>query len=826
MNLKSAICAVSMLAVAGIAQAFPSYTVYPENVGTLNSTQMLSNIQFTFSGAYNIIIDEEARPFLQNEEGDDVLCINIRDFSAMQTGTVAFFFEASEIKTNGSWTIVVPEGTLTIDGEENPELTASWTLDDPDLGIGEYPQITLESITPAEGSKLRTWGGSLSAVYLTTSDDSAVNYIGWSLNDITDGEDQFVTQGSETRYDFNRYGHNNDNWTTGLFFSIGGESKLVEGHTYRLDLRLCGIGYNRETNQYPNPLQIEQSTELVTSVFYEGLTPPQQYAEAVYLSVSPDPATHIWDDADNSVFEITYSAPAKPTRFFYSLGEGRSADAGEWYVSEGETPTEDGLATKWSFKFFPEVVAAASGTLISNVVSMDNDGLYVRGNSDYDFDNIYYQMVWLCNAGAPSLVSVDPLDKAVVESLSSITISNGINGKAYPMTISNVTYDLPQILTKDGGVMRTLQNISYNDDGTQATWSFDPITENGAYVLMIPYQYFSFGAEADGFLSNSAYFEYYVENNGSDVGVVYDLMPATVSPENGSTIGVLGTVTLTFDNVTNIHMDGSGPSASLYKVIGGEDVFVEEADPFDNPDSDWFNPTIYDFFFSRIYDDGEYKIVIPEGMFFDNTYAESDGVSGSVNPEFVLSYIVDAVDAAEYNIEPVSIYPEDNAELEELSTVTLTFPETVFVYQDVSDFNASFSEAFLYRVNEEGEEMVQSVVPFDNPASDYMNPTIYDLNFATVAEKGIYKVVVPQGLFGTLDYLESKGHAGNASKEIIIYYVVDNTVGVDAILDGQKSVSIYDVNGVEVAKDADAAVAKALKSGIYVINGKKVIIRR
>ena len=517
MSLKSLLLAVSMTALPGLAQAFPDYSIYPSNEETLSSNQMLSNIQFTFSGAYSIEFSESALPFLQGEAGEEVICSSMRDFSAMQPGTVAFFFDETEIKNNGTWTLTVPAAALNVNGEDSPEISVSWTLEDSNLSIGEFPKITLESITPAEGSKIPVWGGSLSEVRVKTSDDSAVNYIGWSLVDISGDEEQFVAQGSENRYDYNRYGHNGDIWLNGLFFSVGGQAKLVEGHTYRLDLRFCGIGYDKATNQYPNPLQIEQSTELVTSVIYEGATPPQKYAEATYLSVSPDPATFVLADAYNSVFEITYSAPAKPIRFFYSKGEGYSADAGEWAASDPSELTSDGRATKWTFTFFPDVVAANTGTLISNVVSVGEDELYVRGNSDYDFDNIYYQMVWLCNAGAPALVPVSPELGATVETLSQITITNAIGKTAYPMTVSGVVYTYPQILNEDGEVVRTLDSLSFSDDGKQVTWSFEPISDNGAYVLEIPHQYFSFGAEAEGFNSNAAYFEYFVKNNGSSV---------------------------------------------------------------------------------------------------------------------------------------------------------------------------------------------------------------------------------------------------------------------------------------------------------------------
>ena len=64
-------------------------------------------------------------------------------------------------------------------------------------------------------------------------------------------------------------------------------------------------------------------------------------------------------------------------------------------------------------------------------------------------------------------------------------------------------------------------------------------------------------------------------------------------------------------------------------------------------------------------------------------------------------------------------------------------------------------------------------------------------------------------------------------------YASSNHFGVrlaaDATLDnivanaGGK-VDVYTINGVSVLRNADAAAVKALKKGLYIINGKKVVI--
>ena len=52
------------------------------------------------------------------------------------------------------------------------------------------------------------------------------------------------------------------------------------------------------------------------------------------------------------------------------------------------------------------------------------------------------------------------------------------------------------------------------------------------------------------------------------------------------------------------------------------------------------------------------------------------------------------------------------------------------------------------------------------------------------------------------------------------------TVGVNSVLTeiGTK-VTVYNLNGVRVLYNADRDALKALRKGIYVVNGKKVVIK-
>lgn len=50
--------------------------------------------------------------------------------------------------------------------------------------------------------------------------------------------------------------------------------------------------------------------------------------------------------------------------------------------------------------------------------------------------------------------------------------------------------------------------------------------------------------------------------------------------------------------------------------------------------------------------------------------------------------------------------------------------------------------------------------------------------------------------------------------------------GVDAVFAGEGKADVYGINGVVIARDADASVVKTLPAGIYIVNGKKMVIAK
>ncbi|MDE7413486.1 MAG: hypothetical protein K2N05_06830 [Muribaculaceae bacterium] len=648
MTFKSLLTTVMVAGASISAYAFPTITVsYPTPGATYNSAQYFDNITLGSTEEFSIVSDCKIKPYFENSEtGNMVACTKFEDMDFYGDLLHKLEFDSQDFKENGEWVLTLPSGCFK-DAAGNfneKDIEFQYVLADPNLGLGEYPQITLISSNPANGASLPYWGEYVGKVTFKTSDDAAVNYIDWFLWDITYGEDAssrvYIRQGNESRIDVNRtFGDDSDQWENGLFINVGGANeKLIEGHTYRLALKFCGIGYDPATNQYPTPQQQEASLELETYIDFKGQSKGTEYSPYVVESVMPDPEEYEIDNLEMGMFTVTYSGPVKPTTFVYSQGQGiGTASAGTF--EPASEPDAAGYATAWDFKFDESLLKGSTGTISVTIEAVDADGLPVKGNGGYSTDDFEYHMDWTCNLGADVLVSVDPANGETVKSLSSITITTEAKKE---MNLAYLTIERPFItkMGRAGEVSIDLGEPVFSEDGKQATWTFDPITISGTYSLIIPKNYFIIGSEMMTTYNNQTSFVYIVEGDEPPHGsVTEDLEPVKVSIEDNETIdGALDSIVLTFADVTYISFDPI-VAGSLYRENPdnkGDYLLVEEVEPVDN---DFFNPTEYTYTFTQpVTEPGDYKFSIPARAFFDGTYDETGGEEGHASPELVYNF--------------------------------------------------------------------------------------------------------------------------------------------------------------------------------------------
>lgn len=91
------------------------------------------------------------------------------------------------------------------------------------------------------------------------------------------------------------------------------------------------------------------------------------------------------------------------------------------------------------------------------------------------------------------------------------------------------------------------------------------------------------------------------------------------------------------------------------------------------------------------------------------------------------------------------------------------------------------------------------------------------LKNGAITADGTYTLTIPAGAI-------SDG-TGKSNDEEKIVYIIGTGTGIDNIVaNAGGKVDVYTINGVSVLRNADAAAVKALKKGLYIINGKKVVI--
>lgn len=87
-----------------------------------------------------------------------------------------------------------------------------------------------------------------------------------------------------------------------------------------------------------------------------------------------------------------------------------------------------------------------------------------------------------------------------------------------------------------------------------------------------------------------------------------------------------------------------------------------------------------------------------------------------------------------------------------------------------------------------------------------------------ITAAGTYTLTIPAGLI--------TDGGSKANEEIVLVYTIATGDGIDAIVaQAGGKVDVYTVSGVCVLRNADAAAVKALRKGLYIINGKKVVLK-
>ena len=168
----------------------------------------------------------------------------------------------------------------------------------------------------------------------------------------------------------------------------------------------------------------------------------------------------------------------------------------------------------------------------------------------------------------------------------------------------------------------------------------------------------------------------------------------------------------------------------------------------------------------------------------------------------------------------VAITPEDGSTVSELSEFTLTFANPV---SDMDFAAGTDATKQVVLKNAAGEVVANGKVVIDVESFSLDVKVVLD---KPVYEAGTYTLVVPEGTIYNSSYYPEAEDLGVEmgaiyNPEFTATFTVDGSLtGISAIIGNATSVKVYDVKGRLVGNSV-----KNLKKGVYVINGKKVMVK-
>lgn len=354
--------------------------------------------------------------------------------------------------------------------------------------------------------------------------------------------------------------------------------------------------------------------------------------------------------------------------------------------------------------------------------------------------------------------------------------------------------DEPLTLTLNGEVVESFPINQQMIFRNKMSLNFkNKITTPGEYVLNVPANYFM--ATINGVhVGNPA-----MTLNFNVLGAAAPEQSYTLTPEAGS-YKVFPTITVTYENYTGVEV-ADGAKATLRVMNNDYITFTITAEGNTvtlTPDEEFTK------YLGNQYT--LYHVLVPEGSYM----LTANGRSWPNEALDLTDYRITAPTAPEFETDP-----EDGATVESLNTILIA-PAVPFSNQQVT----MTKKAKLFKV-EDGVRGAQICTLTGKAASDrtYVTLTLPDAN--KDLEDGDYEMEVPAGAFT----FNIDGVPGIQSPLMVFHYTVKTNNTRVAGIAADENVTVYTMTGVCVMRNAEREALNTLAKGIYVVNGRKVVIK-
>lgn len=357
----------------------------------------------------------------------------------------------------------------------------------------------------------------------------------------------------------------------------------------------------------------------------------------------------------------------------------------------------------------------------------------------------------------------------------------------------------PAVLTHNGKTIAELYNnspylqwASDQDPSTTCYYVFvnnlkDAYREPGKYVLTVPEGYLNF---SNGTTSPLQVYEYDIPTR----------FAYTLSPKEG-TVENFDHVDITFNGATKVTQNELPADSDSIRVVcwtAEEDIYPEVS----------INGATVTLSFPEQTSRCQYAVDIPYGAFTIHT-PEETGNNQSINAIYYIPTIP----------RPAITPAEGEVTSDNLHEITLTL-------QEGTTFDIWFLTSTPYiSAVKDGEILDGALAIFkrSNDISSYKGKnsiTLYQNQPYRDLADGDYVIRLNKSTFSVKGADEGWNNCGYEW-----YYTVKNESGVEEMLRDNDTVTVYTIDGRCLLRGANATMLRNLDKGLYIVNGKKYLLR-
>ncbi len=286
-------------------------------------------------------------------------------------------------------------------------------------------------------------------------------------------------------------------------------------------------------------------------------------------------------------------------------------------------------------------------------------------------------------------------------------------------------------------------------------------------------------------------------------GVTINMIPESIDPAPGSTVESLSSVTLYFGEAFSdlYPKEDAETYGYVFDTLLGtrmSDVTISTG---------WDGDATVTLT-TPITQNGTYELFIPGGVIGNDDYYYDDYQGGSCNPDLRYKYTI-----ANAPTEPdhVVVDPADGSTVDRLKTIKFTYVDEETVCKNY-DKVATLKDA--------DGNIVYELQSGDAEYSETEDNAILLSLPEELTAAGVYTLHLPTGFFA-FDYWVRDSY------ELTLTYTVTGNSGIESPESDRMRIrgDVYNLLGHKVLTDADMQQIRKLPSGIYIVNGKKVMVR-